>query len=368
MELTSAALVFVLGGAVVVLLGSILLSWRRLAGGGLRRVAARAAILCALQLSVLSLIFVVVNRSLVFYSSWSDLVGADNGGGALVAVRGGTVSTSDTVTVLGRSAVTVPGSGAGGGHLESVRIHGELSGLTVPGHLYLPAGYNPEAGGTGYPVIIVITNQEASIRSPYGDRSLAAVAAAQIAAGRLRPVIMLMLPAWLGRSDQGCLNVPGGTQAQTFFAQDVPQVLQTALRASTSPSRWALVGDQSGGYCALQLALDDSTVFSVAVAPRGSYAGVPGPAVGSPQIRRQEDLLWQLRNLPPQPVSVLFTGTGDRTGFGRARPFAALMRRPSRAASATLAAGRWPLAPVLDWVSAAMTGPAASELSGTTAG
>src|ERR1039457_5736240 len=79
--LTSPALVLLLGVTVAVLLAVILLGWGRLAGQGARRVALRAAVLCALQASVLSLVFVLVNNSLVFYSSWADLVGSDTGGG-----------------------------------------------------------------------------------------------------------------------------------------------------------------------------------------------------------------------------------------------------------------------------------------------
>jgi hypothetical protein len=356
--LTSPALALLLGVTVAVLLAVILLGWGRLAGRGARRVALRAAVLCALQASVLSLVFVLVNNSLVFYSSWADLVGSDTGGGTVRAAAGGNSGTADPVVVLGTSAVTVPGVPRAGGRLERVEIHGALSGLAVPGRLFLPAGYGQ---GQRYPVIVVITDQVSNDSSPYGARRLAGAAAAQIAVGRLRPVILLFVAAGLSQSDQGCLDQPGGIQAQTFFAQDVPRVLQTAVGASTSASQWALLGDQSGGYCSLQLALDDSTVFSVAVAPRGSYTGPPGSSTagGSPQLRRQDNLMWQLRHLPPQPLSVLFAGPGDAAGLGQAAGLAALARPPMRAASAGLGSGRWPLAPVLDWIGAALAAPAA---------
>jgi len=185
------------------------------------------------------------------------------------------------------------------------------------------------------------------------------VSAFAYAAGRLPLAILLFLPAGLSSSDQGCLNQPGGVQAQTFFAQDVPRVLQTAAAASSSASQWALLGDQSGGYCALQLALDDSGVFSVAAAPPASYARPPGPgAAGSPQLSQQDDLLWQLRHLPPQPLSVLVAGPGAAPGLGPARELAALARPPMHVASASLAPGRWPLTPVLDWIGAVLRAPA----------
>jgi len=362
MGLTSPALAVTLAVTVTVLLAVILLGWRRLAGRGVRYIALRITAACALQASVLSLVFVLVNNSLLFYSSWSDLVGADTGGGTVLAVQGVSVDAGNRVDVLSRSAVTVPGVPQAGGHLDRVRIHGALSGLTVPGRLFLPAGYRRGAnGGQRYPVIVVITNQAANDSSPYGARRLAGAASAQIAAGRLQPVILLFVPARLSRSDQGCLNQPGGVQGETFFAQDIPRVLQTAVDASTSASQWALLGDRSGGYCSLQLALDDSTVFSIAVAPRASYTRPPGAGVvaSSPQLRQQDNLMWQLQHLPPQPLSVLFAGPGTASGLGPARGLAALARPPMRAASVGLGSGRWPLAPVLDWIGATLPAPAA---------
>ncbi len=356
MGLTSPVLEILLAVAVLGLLAAILVAWRRLAGPGARKVALRVLALAALQASVLSLIFVAVNRSAEFYASWSDLVGSDSGGGRLLAVRAGAASRPDSVTLLSRVAVLVPGTRAAGGRLDSVRIHGALSGLTVPGHLYLPAAYRRARAGQRFGVIMVLSNAEASDSSAWGARRLAATAAEQIAARRMPPSIIIDLPAWLGRSDRACLNVPGGTQAQAFFAEDVPRILETRYLAAAGPARWAVAGDAAGGYCALSLALGDSAAFGVAVAPHAGYGQLPGTGEtgGSALIRTQDSLAWQLRNRPPQPVSVLFAGPGANPGLGPAGTLAALARWPMRVASAGLRGGRWPLAPVLDWIARAM--------------
>jgi Putative esterase len=403
--LTSGALALVLGLAVAAALVGVLLGWRRLGRPGARRVAARAVALFALQVGVLALVFVLANRSLVFYSSWSDLLGSDSAGAAVRPAHAGRATAADTVQVLAESAVAVAGVPGAAGRLAAIRIHGELSGLTVQGQLYLPpgdvqpagsslsagssspagpgqpAGSTPPAGpgraasGAGlYPVIIAFTGQPASGGSPYAAQNLAAAAAAQIAAGRLPPVILLILPAGPARaaparagpgpgnggrpgSEQagpGCLDVPGGVQGQTFLTQDIPRILQGRYRAA-APGTWALLGDRAGGYCSLELALSDSATFAVAAVPRGRYDSPPATqAGGSPQIRDQENLLWQLRNQPAQPVSVLFAGPGASAGLGRDARFAALARPPMRVTSTGLARGRFPLAPVLDWLGAAM--------------
>ncbi len=347
--LTSLVLVYLLAAAVTVLLAAMLWYWPRLAGRGWRPVVLRAAAVCALQACVLSLIFVVVNRSYVFYSSWSDLLGSDTGTAAVLAVDGGHAETSNATHVSASSAVTIPGRRGAVGVLQAVRFRGQLSGVTAGGRIYLPPAYPRR--GYRYPVIVALSGEMDSTSSPYGAVRLAATAAAQIASGKLRPVILVVLPAGLG-SDKGCLNVPGRTQAGMFFAQDIPAALAAGYHAAAAGHRWALLGDAAGGYCALQLAMDNSTVFSAAAVPSRSYAGPPGSheAGNSPQIRSQEDLIWQLRHQPMQPVSVLFAGPGQAASRAPAATFISLVRRPMRVTVAGLSAGATPLAPVLDWI------------------
>jgi enterochelin esterase-like enzyme len=355
--LTSPALVAVLSVIAAALLVSVLRWWDKLAGRGARPVLLRIVALSAVHLSLLSLIFVVVNQSAEFYASWSDLLGTDTGGGAITAAgtSSGQVAqyrsgrATSQVVVTGSSAVAASGPhGADGGRLQAVRIHGQLSGLTAPGYVYLPDGY-PRASDRAprLPVVVVISDQVGGGQAaPYSAGRLSATAANQIAAGRLAPLVLVMLPARVGYRDQGCLNVPGGAQAATFFAQDLPDALRLAYRVGPQPSRWGLMGDSSGGYCALQLAMTSSAAFSAAVLPPGGYTAPPGQGLadGSPQLRAQDNLSWLLRHQPMQPISVLFAGQGS------AQPFVSLASAPMRAASTGLASGERPLAPLLDWI------------------
>ncbi len=152
----------------------------------------RIGALSALQVSVLGLIFVVANRSAEFYSSWSDLFGTDSASGAVVAVGLGSSQTAAPVKVISTAPVPVPGRRrTPGGQLQTVQVHGQLSGLTAPGYVYLPQRY-PRAAGPGapLPVVVVISDQLGSQSSVFGARQLAAAAAGQIAVGRLKPVII----------------------------------------------------------------------------------------------------------------------------------------------------------------------------------
>ena len=361
MGLTSPALMAMLAVVAAAALAAILWYWPKLAGRGVVPVVARIGALAVLQLSVLGLIFLIVNSSAEFYSSWSDLFGDQSGGGAIVAGQAHTLHSAVSsrsvapVTVLASSAVMVPGRpGTAGGQLQTVRLYGQLSGLSVLGYVYLPPGYGAR-GETALPVAVVISGELGNPASPYGAGVLAATAASQIAARRLGPMIFVMLPAVVGQHDQGCLNVPGGTQAAMFFTEDLPQAIDSAYRAAPPTARrWAVVGDASGGYCALQLAMTSSETFAVAAAPPGDYTAPPGPAEfgGSRQIRTQDNLPWLLRHQPMQPISVLFTGSGA------GQPFLTGARPPMHASQTGLAPGKWQLSGVLDWIGAAIAPPA----------
>jgi Putative esterase len=359
--LTSPALVVVLAATAAAALAAILWWWPKLAGRGLVPVLLRVAALGALQLGVLALIFVIVNDSAEYYSSFSDLLGTQSGGGAIIAGQDPTSQNAASsqavapVTVLGSSAVAGPGpASAPGGRLQAVRIRGQLSGLTVPGYVYLPPGYGTGPDTAPLPVAVVISDQLGSADQPYSAARIAATAARQIAARDLAPLIVVMLPASVGPRDQGCLDVPGGTQAATFFTEDLPQAVGAAYRAEPpAAGRWALVGDAAGGYCALQLAMTSPETFAAAAVPPGDYSGPPGPAAfgGSTQIRTQNNLGWLLRHQPMQPISVLFTGRGS------AEPFLSQARPPMHAGQTGLDLGRWQLAGVLDWVGSALQRP-----------
>jgi hypothetical protein len=348
--LTSLALVFLLAGLVTLLLIGVLWGWPKLGGSGIRPIVARLAALCALQASVLSLAFVLVNRSGGFYSSWSDMFGRYTGGGQLVTLPeaagrpSALVSVRATVPV--RVPARVPGKSQPGGILESVVIRGQLSGLTATGYVYLPPGYPRSArSGAGYPVVVAVTGAPRDSTSPYGAARLAAAAAAQIAGGRMQPLILVTLPAGTS-TDPGCLNVPGGAQDGVFFGQDLPAAIGASYRVSAGPGGWALLGDASGGYCALQLALTNAATYSAAALPPAPYQAPPGPPAwdGSRQLRLQANLNWLLRHEPMQPVSVLFTGAGQ------GHPLLSLVRAPMRAESTPLAGGPSPLGPVLSWL------------------
>jgi hypothetical protein len=351
---TSAALIALLAVLAGLLMAGALSFWRALARPGIMRVTGRIMVICVLDAVVLGLILAIANRSGGFYASWSELFGTEHLSGKVVALGRGPVAARSLdghdgqLAVTGRLAVTVPGNRrARGGRLLTVTMTGPVSGFTASGYLYVPvAALPPVARHPSLPVIVVISDRLNASAATFSARRIASTAALEIASGRLRPTLIVMLPASIAPgAGRSCLDVPGGPQAATFFTQDLPPLIRSGFPASKSSAQWAVAGDGTGGYCALQLALTNSATYSVAAAPPGYYTpeAAPGDVGPTLPLRQQENLIYLLRHQPMQPVSVLLIGESTAS-----RVILALARAPMRVAVAPLGAGRWPLAPVLD--------------------
>lgn len=397
MDLTSGWLIGFAAVATLAALTATLRAWPRLASTTPRHLLERAVLLIVTQVAMLLLIFLSVNASGEFFATWSDLFGTNHTTGVIApashaasgqpspAASGRTGGLLTPIGTAGSPALTGLRGRAELGELQLVRITGLRSGIGVSAYLYLPPQYfRPARTGQRFPVIVAVSDHVTAAGDAYSAASLAATAAAEIEAGRARPAIYVMVPvAVADPRDRGCLDVPGGPQAATFFTQDLPAAIEAAYPASQSAAGWAVLGDAGGGYCAIGLAMAHSDRFGVAAAPLAQYGLPPGaddlrPGSvgwwmfgGSAALRDESDLRWRLRYWPAQPISLLFLRApaatpGPRPGSsGTSAPasatpspvqlFVSLSVPPASVAELTLAAGPRPLAPALDRISAALS-------------
>jgi hypothetical protein len=396
--LTSGLLIGFAGFLAVAAFAGTMWLWPRVAGPRRAHVLARAGLLVVAQATVMLVLFLSVNRSFGFFASWSDLLGRNHATGVIVAparhngsarpassASPGGLDLSHTAGLVTRTGDLSrrgwPAALIGGrdpsrhGELRLAHITGTRSGISATAYVYLPPQYfRGGAAGRTFGVVIIISDRVGTAGDPYGAVPVALTAARQIETGRAQPAIYVMLaPAVAGGRDRGCLDVPGGPQAATFFSQDLPAAIRAAYPVSAGPEGWAAVGDASGGYCALSLAMAHSDRFAVAAAPLAPYGLPPGMtgtrpdspgwwlSGGSTAIRNQDDLTWRLRYMPPQPVTMFFTRGPAGTPV-HADTWRSLARPPTRVAEITFSGGPEPLAPVLDAVTSALTlaGPGAS--------
>ncbi len=352
MSLLGWPLLVVLGMALVGSVGLALAAWSRVRGPAPVRAAQRVGMLGLSQLTALLLVAAAVNNYGYFYGSWSDLFGGSSTPrvqasraapqghfGRLGAVTGGAVGTA--------LAWSTPAQYAVRGRVAQLTIHGQRSGLVGDALVYQPPQYfQPAYRHHLFPAVEVFTGYPGLVtnlvnRQHYPDSLLA-----QIAAHRANPMVLVMLrPTITPPRDTECTDVPAGPQALTYFSEDVPSAVEGVLRVR--PLGWGAMGDSTGGYCAVKLAMTHSDVFGAAASLSGYYHTLKDSTTGdlwagSAVLRNLNDPEWLLAHQPPPPVSLFITiGTAERgtTGVVDTRAFLSLVRLPLSVTSVFIPGG-----------------------------
>lgn len=288
-----------------------------------------------------------------------------SGGASSAAPAGVQVLGTERVNAAGKDPAQV-------GRLDRVRIPGAVSGLSTDGYVYLPPQYfQPAYKDKKFPAIVVMTGFPGDARNlltkfDYPGRELQL-----IDSGTVKPMVqVLMRPSPSMPRDSECEDIPGGPQAQTYYATDVPRDVQASYRVVGGAHGWGVIGDSTGGYCALKLAMAHPGVYTTAVSLSGGLTAAKdittGDLFGGSQQRRNEaDLNWRLAHLPMPAVSVLLADSKDDAGgYAASTAFVAAVRPPMTAAQAVVPTGghnftTWVrmLPASLGWLSDHLAGP-----------
>lgn len=357
MELTSGTLLTLVSlltaGCVI---GTVWV-WPRLARRHWAALLGRLGTIVGTQIATLATLALVANNYFGFYGSWDDLLGTGASLPVTVQDRFGPVgrtpgsasSTTAAVQVLGRQ----PGPGPQGdvptlsGAVERVRIGGARSGLVSDGYVYLPPQYfQPAFAHRRLPVAVALTGYPGDARNLVTRLNYPQMELDALQAGRMQPVVLvLMRPTVAPPRDTECQNVPHGPQSETYFTRDVPQAITAAYRVATGPRSWGIIGDSTGGYCALKLAMRHPEDYGAAVSLSGYYKAAHDPTTGdlfghSARLRQENDLMWRLAHLPPPTVSLLVTSSRHgESDYKATEQFIAAAHPPLMVSSITLPSG-----------------------------
>ncbi|MFD8327650.1 alpha/beta hydrolase [Streptomyces lydicus] len=354
MGLTSRSLLYAMVAVAVVCVGLTLWLWPRFAGRGPRAVLGRLGSIVGTQLAVVAALGLAVNANFQFYSSWHELLGLYDDAPAAVGKwgDGGTAGpagdpSKGLVQTAGPDGLEkVHGLPKGPpeqvGRVESVRIVGRRTRAVDPAYVYLPPQYfQPQFARQRFPVIVALSGYPGGSFLLGQHLRLPQTAARLIRAGRMQPtVVVMMRPTIAPPRDTQCVDVPGGPQAETFFARDVPQALVSHYRVGHDPGGWGVMGYSSGGSCALQLAMRHDRTYSAAAALSPDYRVSNDPTTGNlfgdgrdrARRRQEHDLMWRLRHLPAPQVNVLVgTSRSGEKNYPAAEAFLAAVRPPMKA-------------------------------------
>ncbi|MEU7554193.1 alpha/beta hydrolase-fold protein [Streptomyces sp. NPDC044571] len=333
--------------------------WPRLARRGWGAVLGRVGLLALVQVLFFSSVALTANRSFLLYDSWADLAGTKR---QEVAAPGGAA-----VRVLGRQTPDVPGGGSPrtAGVVEKITLHGERSRAAADAYVYLPPEYFHKGNEQRrFPAAVVLTgypgmaeNLLKKLRYPRSAWTLAREK-------KMQPMILVMMRPAISGANTQCIDVPGGPQSEAFFGADVTKAMAGTYRVGGSPRGWGIIGDSTGGYCALKMALQHPETYAAGVGLSADYKpeidGQSGDLFqGNKEEEKRSDLLWHLDNRPQGPTSFLVTSSlQGEPNYKATQQFIKKVKDPARVSSITLDHGghsfnTWnrEIPPALEWLS-----------------
>ncbi|MEV0963955.1 MULTISPECIES: esterase family protein [unclassified Streptomyces] len=364
MGLTSNTVLALAVFAAAALFAATIWLWPRLSRRCPRAVAGRVGLLLATQFALFAALGLAANKSFLFYGSWADLLGREQEMGVVVDHA----ASSRTVKVVGKQKPDVPGGSRPetGGQIQQVVIVGERSGIESPAYVYLPPEYfQPAHAGEVFPVTVVLTGYPGTAENLLTGLAYPRTAFMQAREGRMRPMILVMLrPTVAPPRDTECVDVPDGPQTETFFAEDLPAAVSATYRVGSGPRHWGIMGNSTGGYCALKIALHHPERFAAGAGLSAHYRAAEDPTTGDlfhgdQAERNRANLLWSLDHLPQGASSFLVTTSRQGEGnLERTREFIRKVKAPARVSSITLESGghnfntwRREIPPALAWMS-----------------
>lgn len=335
--------------AVLLFVGTVW-HWPRLARRSWRAVSGRIGLLFATQLAIFMSIGLAANQAFGFYASWADLFGQEKGQGVVVdhnaaGSSGGPLQVIDTqqVTVSGGARPQV------GGQIQKVDIVGRRSHIASPAYVYLPPEYfQPQYRTRTFPASVVLTGYPGTAEALITRLHYPQTAHDLAKTGKMQPMILVMLrPTVAPPRDTECVDIPGGPQTETFFAKDLPSAVTAHYRVGRSAGSWGILGDSTGGYCALKLAMRHPDAYAAGAGLSPYYKAPIDPTTGDlfhgdKELQNRADLWWCLQHLPAPDTSLLVTSSkAGETDYKSTLKFihAVQAKKPTRISSIILDSG-----------------------------
>nr|WP_246421960.1 alpha/beta hydrolase-fold protein [Nocardiopsis mwathae] len=318
--MTSPALLWTVSACTAAAFVAVIVFWRHAARSGILGVVSRGLMIGVVQLCALATLGLVANLHFSFYGTWDDLLGkdapsaapSDSGGD-----DGGSVAEplpDDDVTSQVPEKM---------GKLEKVQFKGARSGLSDTAYVLLPPEYFAKSHAEErFPVGVLLTGFPGEARNLVERMKLPEVVSDLRKQGKVQPMIWVMArPSTDPPHDTECVDVPGGPQAGTYYAQDLPEAMSARYRTAPTKDGWAIMGNSAGGSCAMRLAMMHPNSYTAAVSLAGDFRAIQDEQTGdlyggSAKFRQENDLFWRLENRPMPPVDILVTrildgGDGD---------------------------------------------------------
>jgi S-formylglutathione hydrolase FrmB len=241
-----------------------------------------------------------------------------------------------------------PKAGTGKGVVEEMSMPGAASGINRTGVVYLPPQYSdPKYANVKFPVVELLHGTPGNAEDEINALNANTVMDALIDQHIIGPMVIVMPTQFTGTSFEECLDT-SKFKDETYLVQDVPNDIRAKLRVSSDPTEWAIAGQSSGGYCAMNIGLRDKSDYGAAAALDGYFRAQDGPAgdiLGNNATSMAENSPLTLAGkLPdgtaPLPAFWVLAGTGNSGDDSAASAFVAAMKHVESVTQVTVSGGK----------------------------
>lgn len=292
--------------------------WNRIPGPRPIRAAGRLGLMLLGQFLAVTALLVTLNISYGgLIVSWSDLLGRQSAAGAHMSGQAGRVALHPVAKAASR--ILTSGrqfTAAGYGGFVRTTLKGAASGVTSTVYVWLPPQYakNPDRQ---YPVLELLHGVPDSPGAWMAKMHVAERMRAAISTGTVHPFI-LAIPVITPysnhsspRTNEECADISETDKIATWLTKDVRQLVLDNFRAIDAASGWGLMGYSTGGFCAAHLLLNHPALYRAAVSISGYYVPESPLLTHDPQLARQYDPVWLIRNTRTPAVSLLMAASAQ---------------------------------------------------------
>ena len=267
LSLTGLPLLVALSALSVAMYIALIIYWNRFRGWSSVRNVQRIAFLLLAQLLVVATAMVGINRSMVFYATWSDLIGSsDSYQNPVIQNQSKNGGFLDSYIRSAQASAKFKTEGA----QFSFVLKGAKSGVTAPVYVYLPPTYGAEPLKK-WPVLVLLPGYPGVPTTWFHALDLVHILRHEVSTGNAQDfVIVLPTMSVAPPRDTECTDIPGGPKVNTWLGVDVPEAAIAGLSVSTNRLQWAIAGYSTGGFCAAKVALSHPDRFAISI-PIAAY-------------------------------------------------------------------------------------------------
>ena len=297
MSLTGTPFFVLLIVLTLVAVAATLAFWARLPGPLWLRAGVRLVMILLCQLTAICVVAVWINNSYGLYSSWSDLLGHDNG--------------TATAAMPGPPASQAKFTRGTDGVLDTYfrGSHSKLSGQVL---VWTPPQYDQAQYRTyKFPVVMLLHGVPGSPDSWLEGGGMPNAVKSLMDQGKINPFILVMPVINPGGIDTTCSDTPDRKVA-TWLTEDVTNLVESQFRALPDTKAWGLTGFSTGGFCAAKLPLQYPKIFSYGVAMDPDPFTGDSSALPDPRERQLNSPLYLARTTRAPIALYLLTTAQDR--------------------------------------------------------